>query len=93
MSHAALQISPKHREADGLAIRYAETEGVEGETVLLLNPWPESLFAWSSIWSSLARTARLVAIDLPGFGQSERNAATNSAITTSHHSHPTGQVK
>jgi pimeloyl-ACP methyl ester carboxylesterase len=72
MSDAAIQISPKQRAADGLAIRYAETEGVEGETVLLLNPWPESLFAWSSIWSSLARTARLVAIDLPGFGQSER---------------------
>jgi hypothetical protein len=26
----------------------------------------------------------------PGFGQSERNAAPNSAITTSHDSHPTG---
>jgi pimeloyl-ACP methyl ester carboxylesterase len=72
MSESAVQINPKQREADGLAIRYAETEGLEGETVLLLNPWPESLFAWSSIWSSLARTARLVAIDLPGFGQSER---------------------
>lgn len=74
MSDSAVQMSPKHREADGLAIRYAESEGVEGETVLLLNPWPESLFAWNSIWSSLARTARLVAIDLPGFGQSERRA-------------------
>jgi pimeloyl-ACP methyl ester carboxylesterase len=72
MSDSAVQISPKEREADGLAIRYAETDGGAGETVLLLNPWPESLFAWSSIWSSLARTARLVAIDLPGFGQSER---------------------
>jgi pimeloyl-ACP methyl ester carboxylesterase len=74
MSDNAVQMSPKEREADGLAIRYAETEGGEGETVLLLNPWPESLFAWNSIWSRLARTARLVAIDLPGFGQSERRA-------------------
>jgi pimeloyl-ACP methyl ester carboxylesterase len=71
-------MSPREREADGLLIRYAETEGVEDETVLLLNPWPESLFAWNSIWSSLARTARLVAIDLPGFGQSERRAELQS---------------
>lgn len=62
------------READGLLIRYAEADGPEDETVLLLNPWPESLFAWDTIWSHLAETARLVAIDLPGFGQSERRA-------------------
>jgi pimeloyl-ACP methyl ester carboxylesterase len=74
MSDSTVRMSPREREVDGLAIRYAETEGVEGETVLLLNPWPESLFAWNTIWSRLAKTARLVAIDLPGFGQSERRA-------------------
>jgi hypothetical protein len=37
----------------------------------LLNPWPESLFAWEAIWSRLAQTARLVAIDLLGFSQPE----------------------
>jgi hypothetical protein len=42
------------READGLLIRYAEADGPEDETVLLLNPWPESLFAWDTIWSHLA---------------------------------------
>jgi pimeloyl-ACP methyl ester carboxylesterase len=78
MSDTAVVMSPKKREADGLAIRYAETDGGAGETVLLLNPWPESLFAWNSIWSSLAQTAQLVAIDLPGFGQSERRAELQS---------------
>jgi pimeloyl-ACP methyl ester carboxylesterase len=62
------------RRADGLMIRYAETDAVGAETVLLDNPWPESLFAWDTIWMRLAQTARLVAIDLPGFGQSERRA-------------------
>lgn len=62
------------RTADGLVIRYAEAEGAGDETVLLLNPWPESLFAWDTIWPRLAETARLVAIDLPGFGQSERRS-------------------
>src|SRR6185312_13201172 len=55
--------------------RCAEADGARDETILLLNPWPESLFAWDTIWTRLAETARLVAIDLPGFGQSERRAA------------------
>jgi pimeloyl-ACP methyl ester carboxylesterase len=71
MSDSAVDISPRRRTADGLHIRYAETEGPADETILLLNPWPESLFAWNTIWSRLAANARLVAIDLPGFGQSE----------------------
>ncbi len=71
---ATTQITTRRRDADGLRIRYADSEGVRDETVLLLNPWPESLFAWEAIWSRLAATARLVAIDLPGFGQSERRA-------------------
>jgi pimeloyl-ACP methyl ester carboxylesterase len=78
MSDSAVHVSPRQREADGLVIRYAETERVSDETVLLLNPWPESLFAWDTIWSALAETARLVAIDLPGFGQSERRAELQS---------------
>jgi pimeloyl-ACP methyl ester carboxylesterase len=64
-------MTTRQREAGGLVIRHADSEGGGDETVLLLNPWPESLFAWETIWSRLAQTARLVAIDLPGFGQSE----------------------
>jgi pimeloyl-ACP methyl ester carboxylesterase len=78
MSDSAVHMSPRERTADGLQIRYADTEGVADETVLLLNPWPESLFAWNTIWSSLAESARLIAIDLPGFGQSERRAELQS---------------
>src|SRR5262249_51801197 len=39
---------------------------------LLLSPWPESLYAFEPSWSRLAEHAHLVAIDLPGFGRSER---------------------
>src|ERR1700719_4030549 len=74
MSDSAVHMMPGKRKADGLQIRYAEAERGKDETVLLLNPWPESLFAWNTIWSRLAENARLVAIDLPGFGQSERRA-------------------
>lgn len=71
MNQPGTEMTPRHREADGLMIRYAETDGDGDQTVVLLNPWPESLFAWETIWSPLAQIARLVAIDLPGFGQSE----------------------
>jgi len=78
MSDSAVNMTPRLREADGLAIRCAEADGVGDETVLLLSPWPESLFAWNTIWARLAQSARLVAIDLPGFGQSERRAELES---------------
>jgi len=67
-------IRPQIRTIDGLAIRFAESE--ERDThALLLSPWPESLYAYEATWSRLAERAHLIAIDLPGFGQSERRDA------------------
>ena len=40
--------------------------------MLLTCPWPESVYAFAPIWATLAEHARLFAIDLPGFGASER---------------------
>ena len=56
---------------DGLSIRFAESEG-GGDHALLLSPWPQSLLAFEPLWARLAEHAHLVAIDLPGFGHSER---------------------
>jgi pimeloyl-ACP methyl ester carboxylesterase len=64
-------IQPQFRTIDGLSIRFAESDD-RGDHTLLLNPWPESLFAFAPMWSRLARRTHLVAIDLPGFGHSER---------------------
>ncbi len=60
------------READGVKIRFAEAGQALDETVVLTSPWPESLLAFRKIWDRLAAQFHLVAIDLPGFGQSER---------------------
>jgi pimeloyl-ACP methyl ester carboxylesterase len=62
----------RFRTVDGVRIRYADTGGAEGTVVLLTSPWPESVFAFAPIWNTLAQHARLFAIDLPGFGASER---------------------
>jgi pimeloyl-ACP methyl ester carboxylesterase len=70
--HASIQT--QFRTIDGLSIRFAESEA-RNDHALLLSPWPESLFAFKPIWSRLAEDTHLVAIDLPGFGHSERRNA------------------
>ena len=37
----------------------------------MLSPWPESLWAFRGIWDRVSGSARVVAIDLPGFGHSD----------------------
>jgi pimeloyl-ACP methyl ester carboxylesterase len=64
-------IQTQFRTIDGLQIRFAESEQGD-DHALLLSPWPESLFAFDQIWERLAEHTHLVAVDLPGFGHSER---------------------
>lgn len=64
-------IEPRFRTIDGLTVRFAESEPRD-QHALLLSPWPESLLAYEQLWTRLAEHAHLVAIDLPGFGRSER---------------------
>jgi pimeloyl-ACP methyl ester carboxylesterase len=67
----AQSIQPQVRSIDGLNIRYAQSEPRNAQA-LLLSPWPESLYAYEATWNPLAEHTQLIAIDLPGFGQSER---------------------
>jgi pimeloyl-ACP methyl ester carboxylesterase len=62
------------RSVDGVRIRYADSGGSYDQTVMLTSPWPESLYAFAPIWEALTGHARLVAVDLPGFGRSEGRA-------------------
>jgi pimeloyl-ACP methyl ester carboxylesterase len=64
-------IATHTRTADGVEIRYAESNLDAEVTLLLLSPWPESLYAWEQLWPRLGSAAHVLAIDLPGFGQSE----------------------
>jgi pimeloyl-ACP methyl ester carboxylesterase len=64
-------IRPHFRTIDGLSIRFAQSEQRD-DHALLLSPWPESLFAFEPTWDRLAEHTHLVAIDLPGFGHSQR---------------------
>jgi pimeloyl-ACP methyl ester carboxylesterase len=67
-------IQPQFRTIDGLSIRFAQSEQCD-DHALLLSPWPESLLAFEPSWERLAEHTHLVAIDLPGFGHSQRRHA------------------
>jgi pimeloyl-ACP methyl ester carboxylesterase len=65
-------IKPQFRTIGGVKIRYADGGDSQEQAVLLTSPWPESVYAFEPMWATLAEHARLFAIDLPGFGASER---------------------
>jgi pimeloyl-ACP methyl ester carboxylesterase len=62
------------RTVDGVRIRVADNETPAEPTILLTSPWPESVYAFAPIWAWLAERFRLFAVDLPGFGRSERRS-------------------
>jgi pimeloyl-ACP methyl ester carboxylesterase len=62
----------RFRTIDGVRIRYADSGSSHRPAVVLTSPWPESVYAFAPMWASLAEHARLFAVDLPGFGASER---------------------
>jgi pimeloyl-ACP methyl ester carboxylesterase len=75
MSTNKQALEPRFRTVDGVRIRYVDSGGSRESTLLLTSPWPESVYAFSSVWSTLSERARLFAVDLPGFGASERRDA------------------
>jgi pimeloyl-ACP methyl ester carboxylesterase len=62
----------RFRTIDGVRIRYADSGNSRKPAVVLTSPWPESIYAFAPMWAPLSEHARLFAVDLPGFGASER---------------------
>src|SRR5580692_11179872 len=62
----------RFRLIGGLTVRFAVSQE-QTDHALLLSPWPESLLAFEPVWWRLAKRAQLVAMDLPGFGHSQRS--------------------
>jgi len=57
-------------EAAGLRLAYRE-QG-EGPPVLLLHGWPTSSYLWRNVMPPIAEANRVIALDLPGFGGSDK---------------------
>jgi pimeloyl-ACP methyl ester carboxylesterase len=56
--------------ADGLTLTYREIGS--GPAVLLLHGWPTSSFLWRRVMLPISRACRVIALDLPGFGASDK---------------------
>ena len=59
-------------DADGLRLHYLEAGPEDGHPVLLLHGWPTSSFLWRNVMPGIAEHRRVIALDLPGFGQSDK---------------------
>ena len=64
----------EHRFAtvDGVRLHYVTGGQADGETLVLLAGFPESWFAWRKVIARLAGDYQIVALDLPGQGDSDR---------------------
>jgi non-heme chloroperoxidase len=63
------------RLTTGPQIHYAEQGDRGGEVLLFIHGWPDSWFSWSRVLSLLPSAYHAYALDLRGFGDSERPAA------------------
>lgn len=61
-------------QVEGLRLAYRELG--DGPPVLLLHGWPTSSFLWRRVMVPIARANRAVALDLPGFGASDKPVGT-----------------
>jgi pimeloyl-ACP methyl ester carboxylesterase len=57
-------------DVDGLRVAYRELGS--GPAVLLLHGWPTSSHLWRRVMVPIAKANRAVAVDLPGFGASDK---------------------
>lgn len=60
----------KYAKVGKLRLHYQEQGS--GPVVLLLHGWPTSSFLWRNVMPSLAKENRVIALDLPGFGLSDK---------------------
>jgi len=58
-------------EVEGRSVHVREAG--KGEPVVLLHGWPTSSYLWRDVMGPLARTHRVIAPDLPGFGDSDKD--------------------
>jgi microsomal epoxide hydrolase len=60
---------------DGVRLHYVAGGKVDGDVVVLLAGFPESWYAWRKVMPLLATTYKIIALDLPGQGDSDRPAS------------------
>jgi pimeloyl-ACP methyl ester carboxylesterase len=82
-SNITAQSSLSHRqvEAEGISIHVVEGGGVARPAVLFLHGWPENWTTFKHVMVPLSDQAHVVAIDLPGIGDSKTPPPSNDKRT------------
>lgn len=62
----------EHRMVAAAGLRFHLVEGGTGDPVVLIAGFPQSWYAWRRVMPLLARHHRVIAIDLPGQGDSDK---------------------
>jgi len=68
----ALHLQPRYATVDGHRLRYVRTG--HGPAVVLVHGFGSSIYTWKDVIPGLAADRQVVALDLPGFGLSDRPA-------------------
>ncbi|MER7193834.1 alpha/beta hydrolase [Streptomyces flaveolus] len=76
-------------DADGIRLHAVEGGRSAGPAVVLLAGFPQTWWAWRKVMPSLAGRFRVIAIDLPGQGHSERPEGSYDTHTVAAHVHAT----
>src|SRR5260370_9951610 len=66
----AAGLEARFETLSGLRVRYVRAG--EGPAVVLLHGLASSIFTWKDVMPALARSRTVVALDFPGFGESEQ---------------------
>jgi pimeloyl-ACP methyl ester carboxylesterase len=64
--------APQHRFVEAAGLRFHVVEGGTGPLVFLLAGFPQSCYAWRKVMPLLTPQHRVVAVDLPGQGDSDK---------------------
>ncbi|MCK9916229.1 alpha/beta hydrolase [Microbacteriaceae bacterium K1510] len=78
----------RFQAVDGVRLHYVVGGKADGDVVVLLAGFPESWFAWRKVMPLLAGRYKVIALDLPGQGDSDRPTDgydTQALATTVHH--------
>lgn len=74
-------------DADGIRLHAVEGGRPSGPALVLLAGFPQTWWAWRKVMPSLAGRFRVIAIDLPGQGHSERPVRSYDTHTVAAHVH------
>lgn len=90
--HDLVEFTHRWVDADGIRLHAVDGGQPAGPALVLLAGFPQTWWAWRKVMPILAERFRVIAIDLPGQGHSERPGASYDTHTVAAHVHAAVQA-